>query len=32
MLVPKVQEAILDLLVHQDLREAPVNLVSKDKG
>lgn len=30
ILVHKVQVAILDPLAHQDLREAPVSLVSKD--
>ena len=30
ILVHKVLAAILDLLVHQDLREAPVSLVSRD--
>lgn len=30
ILVHKVQAAILDLLAHQDLRGAPVSLVSKD--
>lgn len=30
MLVHKVQVAILDPLAHQDLREALVNLVSRD--
>lgn len=32
ILVHKVKGAILDPLAHQDLREALVSLVSKDKG